>query len=229
MKSRRSGGLGRPAAVVSVLALVSAASAAALAWGGGPAQAGSAGVRSAAVTGNITTLAGGVGGPGAGTDVSLGLGQNAVCGISYNSGALYVADSDVVRLVNPQTGGLTTPVGTSTAGPLGEGGPASSAELTTCGTALDHSGNLVIADWGNSRIRVVAASTGTFYGLAMTAGDIYTVAGNGQFGYSGDVRAAATAAKLDDTSVKPPPPSFLNRCRPPVSPQTSRSGQPSPL
>jgi hypothetical protein len=133
--------------------------------------------------------------------VSLGLGQNAVCGISYNSGALYVADSDVVRLVNPQTGGLTTPVGTSTAGPLGEGGPASSAELTTCGTALDHSGNLVIADWGNSRIRVVAASTGTFYGLAMTAGDIYTVAGNGQFGYSGDVRAAATAAKLDGPSA----------------------------
>ena len=54
MKSGRSGGLGRPAAAVSVLALAlalalaSAASAAALAWGGGLAQAGSAGVRSAA-------------------------------------------------------------------------------------------------------------------------------------------------------------------------------------
>ena len=31
-------------------------------------------------------------------------------------------------------------------------------------------GNLVIADTGNNRIRVVAASTGTFYGQAMTAG-----------------------------------------------------------
>jgi NHL repeat len=196
MNSGRSGGLGRPAAVVSVLALVSAASAAALAWGGGPAQAGSAGVRSAAATGDITTIAGGVGGPGAGTDVSLGLGQNAVCGISYGSGSLYVADSGVVGQVDTQTGGLTTPVGTGTAGPLGDGGPAASAELSTCGTTLDHSGNLVIADWGGSRIRVVAAASGTFYGQAMTAGNIYTVAGTGLFGFSGDTQAA-TAAKLD--------------------------------
>ena len=43
---------------------------------------------------------------------------------------------------------------------------------------MDGAGNLVIADQGNSRIRVVAASTGTFYGQAMTAGDIYTVAGD---------------------------------------------------
>ena len=200
MNSGRSGGLGRPAVVASVLALVLGASAAALAWGGGLAQAGSAGVRTAAATGDITTVAGGVGGPDAGTAVSLGTGQNAVCGISYNSGSLYVADSDVVRKVNPQTGGLTTPVGTGTAGPLGDGGPAGSAELSTCGTTLDHSGNLVIADWGGSRIRVVAASSGTFYGLAMTADDIYTVAGNGQFGYAGDTRLA-TAAKLDGPSA----------------------------
>jgi NHL repeat-containing protein len=196
MKSGRSGGLGRPAAVVSVLALVSAASAAALAWGGGPAQAGSAGSRSAAATGDITTVAGGAGGPGAGTDVSLGLGQNAVCGISYGSGSLYVADSGVVRQVDTQTGALTTPVGTGAAGPLGDGGPAASAKLSTCGATLDHSGNLVIADWGDSRIRVVAAASGTFYGQAMTAGNIYTVAGNGLFGFSGDTQAA-TAAKLD--------------------------------
>ena len=124
----RSGRLGRPAVVASALAL---ASAAALAWGGGLALAGGAGVRSAAATGDITTVAGGVGGPGAGTEVSLGLGQNAVCGISYGSGALYVADSGVVRKVNTQTGGLTTPAGTGTAGPLGDGGPAASAELST--------------------------------------------------------------------------------------------------
>ena len=47
---------------------------------------------------------------------------------------------------------------------------------------VDAAGNLVIADTGNNRIRVVAASTGTFYGQAMTAGDIYTVAGNGSAG-----------------------------------------------
>jgi hypothetical protein len=183
MKSGRSGGLGRPAVVASVLALVSAA---ALAWEGGRALAGGAGVRQTALAVGITTVAGGVGGPGAGTAVSLGVGQNAVCGISYSSGGLYVADSEVVREVNPQTGGLTTPVGTGTAGPLGDGGPAASAALDTCGVTLDHSGNLVIADCGGSRIRVVTARAGTFYGQAMTAGDIDTVAGNGTFGFSGD-------------------------------------------
>ncbi len=197
MKSGRSGWLGRPAVVASALAL---ASAAALAWGGGLALAGGAGVRPAAATGDITTVAGGVGGPGAGTEVSLGLGQNAVCGISYGSGALYVADSGVVRKVNTQTGGLTTPAGTGTAGPLGDGGPAASATLSTCGATLDHSGNLVIADLGGSRIRVVAAGAGTFYGQAMTAGDIYTVAGNGQFGFLGEGHLATTA-KLDSPSA----------------------------
>ena len=51
---------------------------------------------------------------------------------------------------------------------------------------VDHSGNLVIADFLNERVRVVAHTTGTFYGQPMTAGDIYTVAGNGGQGYSGD-------------------------------------------
>src|SRR6266702_3700953 len=197
MKSERSGGLGRPAVVASVLTLVSAA---ALTWGLGRAQAGGAGVQQAAVAGNITTVAGGVGGPDAGTAVSLGPGQNNLCGITYGSGALYVADSDVVREVSPQTGRLTTPVGTGTAGPLGDGGPAASAELSTCGATLDHSGNLVIADLGGSRIRVVAASTGTFYGQAMTAGDIYTVAGTGLFGFTGEGHLATTA-NLDGPSA----------------------------
>ena len=43
----------------------------------------------------------------------------------------------------------------------------------------------------------MAASTGTFYGQAMTAGDIYTVAGNGTAGFSGD-GGPATSAELDE-------------------------------
>jgi hypothetical protein len=35
-------------------------------------------------------------------------------------------------------------------------------------------------------VRVVAERTGTFCGQPMTAGDIYTIAGNGTGGFSGD-------------------------------------------
>jgi hypothetical protein len=59
----------------------------------------------------------------------------------------------------------------------------------------DSSGNLVIADTSNHRVRVAAATTGTFYGVAMTARDIYTVAGDGTGGFSGD-GGPATSAEL---------------------------------
>jgi hypothetical protein len=60
--------------------------------------------------------------------------------------------------------------------------------------AADDSGNLVIADLLNFRVRVVAEKTGTFYGIAMTAGSIYTAAGDGTFGFSGDGGPATDAA-----------------------------------
>jgi hypothetical protein len=69
----------------------------------------------------------------------------------------------------------------------GDGGPATHAELDfPASVAVDAAGNLAIADMLNNRVRVVAAGTGTFYGQAMTAGDIYTVAGTGTLGFSGD-------------------------------------------
>jgi len=41
--------------------------------------------------------------------------------------------------------------------------------------AVDATGNVVVAD--QTRIRVIAASSGTFYAQRMTRGDIYTIAG----------------------------------------------------
>jgi hypothetical protein len=45
---------------------------------------------------------------------------------------------------------------------------------------------LILADTGNNRIRVVAERSGTYFGRQMRAGDIYTVAGNDNVGFSGD-------------------------------------------
>ena len=97
----------------------------------------------------------------------------------------------------PMTAGdIYTVAGTGTAGFNGDGGPAASAELfTPQGVAIDRAGNLLIGDFGNNRFRVVAGHTGMFYGQAMTAGHIYTLAGDGTGGFTGD-GAPATGAEL---------------------------------
>ena len=94
------------------------------------------------------------------------------------------------------TGHIYTIAGTGTQGFSGDGGPATAAELDTpLRATVDAAGNVLVSDSFNERIRVVAAASGTFYGRAMTAGDIYTIAGNGTAGFSGD-GGPATAAGL---------------------------------
>ena len=72
---------------------------------------------------------------------------------------------------------MTTPAGIRGVS-SGFGGPADASSLNDSGVAVDHSGNLVIAD--KFHVAVVAAKTGTFYGQPMTAGHLYSVAGNGK-------------------------------------------------
>ena len=160
--------------------------------------------------GDIYTVAGsdtggqsGDGGPATSAELNFPQGV-AVDG----SGNLVIADADNnrVRVVADSTGtfygaamtagDIYTVAGIGTGGSSGDGGPATSAELNfPSRVAVDGSGNLVTADTDNNRVRVVANSTGTFYGAAMTAGDIYTVAGTGTGGYSGD-GGPATSAEL---------------------------------
>ena len=86
------------------------------------------------------------------------------------------------------TGNIYTIAGNGTSGvSTGDGGPATAAALDSPrDIAIDAAGNLAIPT--ENEIRVVAATTGTFYGQAMTAGDIYRIAGG--------VRApAGTAAR----------------------------------
>jgi NHL repeat len=164
--------------------------AALLTAGGALVSAASAAARGApSVAGTISTIAGGVGGPGPGTKVSVAL----PCGVSFAAGHLYISQG-VVREVGAATGRLTTPAGAAEiASPPASGVPAAKVNLAACGTASDKAGNLVIADRGANAVRVAAASTGTFYGQQMTAGNIYTVAGNGTAGFSGDGGPAAQA------------------------------------
>jgi hypothetical protein len=79
---------------------------------------------------------------------------------------------------------------------MGDGGPAVEGELfRPAGQAEDASGNIYISDMGNNRIQEIAATNHTQWGIAMTAGDVYTVAGSkyGLAGFSGDGGPATSA------------------------------------
>ncbi len=141
-------------------------------------------------TGTITTVAGtgaqgdsGDGGPAISAEV------NAPEGIAVDgSGNLFIADTgnNVVREVNLATGIITTVAGNGTGADQGDGGPAAAAELNSPeGVAVSASGELYIADSGNSAVRAVNLKTGI----------ITTVAGNGNEGYWGD-GGPATLAEL---------------------------------
>src|SRR5204862_299983 len=144
------------------------------------------------------------GGPGSSAEVDSPVGVavdgagNLVIADSGNSRIRVVAGSGGTFYGQAMTAGdIYTVAGNGGGGRSGDGGPARPAELRSPeGLAVDGAGNVVIADTVNARIRVVAASTGTFYGGAMAAGDIYTVAGNGGFGFTGD-GGPATHAKLE--------------------------------
>jgi hypothetical protein len=134
-----------------------------------------------AVVSGISTVAGGLGGPAKATHLAV----SPDCHLAFRGGSLYLTGDGAVRRVSARTGWLTNLMGTGSVAPLGDGGPATKATVAACGVAFDHAGTMVIADPGSNRIRVVPARTGTFYGQAMTKGDIYTVAGGGSTGAEG--------------------------------------------
>jgi sugar lactone lactonase YvrE len=145
------------------------------------------------VDGTISTVAGSynlgagyTGDGGLATSAQL----NVPVGVVFDvAGNLYIADynNNVVRKVN-KSGTITTFAGNGTQGYSGDGESATSAELyNPSGLAVDASGNLYIADDGNSVIRKVDPT-----------GAISTVAGNHSLGagYGGD-GGPATSAQLN--------------------------------
>lgn len=155
--------------------------------------------------GTISTVAGDGAEGDSGNDVTAistplaepsGLAVNTVGGATY----LYVSspDANEVVQVNLSTGTLYDYAGDGTKGRTGDGGAATSAELNAPhGLALDSSGDLYIADTGNSQVRVVDVSTGD---ISLEAG--YA---DGALGYTGD-DVAATDSKLffpADVAISP--------------------------
>ena len=140
-----------------------------------------------ATTGIITTVAGtgfagysGDGGPA--TNAQLNHPYDvAVDGL----GNLYISDGDnyCIRMVDA-LGNISTVAGNGTLGFSGDGGPAVDAQMRAAwGIKVDSTGDILIADDDNSRIRLVH-----------TNGIINTIAGNGTPGFSGDGGPALDAS-----------------------------------
>lgn len=102
-------------------------------------------------------------------------------------GNVYIADTmnHRVRVVDLETGIISTLAGTGHARFSGDGGPADQAALNEpASLAVDDAGRLYIADQSNHRVRVVDLKTGV----------IRTVAGTGIATYDGDRKPAVDSA-----------------------------------
>jgi len=117
-----------------------------------------------AKTGIISTIAGGNGqdfGGDGGLAVKAELRSAEAISVDH-AGNVFVTDSGNhrVRRVDHVTGIITTVVGNGQQGYKGDGGPATSAEVSLLfGLAVDDAGNLFIADANNNRIRRVQMAT----------------------------------------------------------------------
>ena len=106
------------------------------------------------------------------------------------SNNVFIADTGNLRIrrVDAVTHTITTVAGNGTSGSAGNGGPATSAELSfPFGVYVDGSGNIFISELFPNLIQEVVAATG----------DIQIVAGNGTQGYTGD-GGPATSAELGE-------------------------------
>ena len=141
-----------------------------------------------AKSGVISTIAGtgGFGGSGdTGPAVAAQLNQPG--GVALDAaGNVYIADSgnNTIRRIDAGTAVITTIAGDGVGLYGGDNGPAAAAEINNPQhVAVDGAGNVYVLDFGNARVRKIAAATGI----------ITTVAGNGTVGFRGDGGLATNA------------------------------------
>ncbi len=122
---------------------------------------------------------------------------------TQTQGAVEPGGADTVRMVAAKggifygqhmlAGHVYTIAGTGQYGLAGDGGPAIDAELERPGKlAVDATGNVLIST--RTKVQVIAAADGTFYGVPMVTGDLYTVAGGGHLSANGALATAAAVA-----------------------------------
>ena len=139
------------------------------------------------VAGNGTASFGGDGGPAISAELD---GPQGI--VIDGSGNIFITDGNRIREIVAATGDIQTIAGNGTGGFGDDGGSAIAAELNgPVALALDHSGNLFIADDENQRIREISSATGK----------IQTVAGNGTFAFSGDGGPATSASLAQPVAV----------------------------
>ena len=78
--------------------------------------------------------------------------------VTDSAGNVYIVDNanSRIRIVNA-SGVINTFAGNGTGGFAGDGGQASSAEISPRGVAIDSAGNVYLADYGTNRIRKVSS------------------------------------------------------------------------
>src|SRR5437763_9715461 len=120
---------------------------------------------------------------------------NGPCCVAVDrAGNLYISDpfNHRIRRGDARSGVITTVVRNGAPAHSGEGGPAVRASLNEpYGIAIDHSGNIFVADRLNRRVRRIDAAQGT-----MT-----TLAGTGDPAYSGDGEPAARAGLAEPNGL----------------------------
>lgn len=143
-------------------------------------------IRKISPSGIITTIAGnGTGGYNGDGIAATTAELNGPLGITVDSlGNVFVADNVNNRIRKISTAGIiTTIAGTGVEGYSGDGGAATSAQLfAPFDVKIDSSGNILIADATNQRVRKIS-----------TSGIITTIAGTGVKGFAGDGGTAVRA------------------------------------
>ena len=157
----------------------------------------------------IFTVAGN--GAGAGTDqgsfsgdggLATAAGLNTPEDIAVDpAGNLYIADTanNRIRKMNASNNVITTIAGTGTDGFAGDGGPAASAMLNfPWAVALDNSGNVLVGDRVNNRIRKIAINSGPPVAPAVSANGTVN---NASFAVGSNPLAPGTISAIFGTNL----------------------------